>query len=239
MPAEVKISLIIMGLIFIGAALGGGLVRILFPFLKGKYYYLPLFCGGVLAGMLGFELIPETIASYEALGLVAGGSMGILLMILADKYMHNLKHTRIQKPKIIFILFLALFIHSIPTGIALGINFGESDTSLLNVVLVHHVPEGMVLMASLLISKVSVNLFWLLCIMLSALVAVNLYVGMTLNFISPKMTTLFMGAAVSTLSYVTFYEILWKNIRKYLSFTMLFVIISGTLFIRLYLYLVI
>lgn len=238
MSAEVKVSLTIMCLIFIAIVLGGGLVRIFFPFLKGKYNYLPLVSGGILAGILGFELIPETIASYDALGLVVGGSMGILLMILADKYMHNLKHTGIQNPKIIFVLFLALFIHSIPTGIALGINFGESDTSLLKVVLVHHVPEGMVLMTSLLISRVSLNLFWLLCIMLSAAVAVNLYVGMTLNFVSPKMTTMFMGAAVSTLSYATFYEILWKNIKKYLSFPMLFVILSGTLSIRLYHYLV-
>ncbi|GKU84199.1 MULTISPECIES: hypothetical protein [Bacillati] len=214
MSVEIKVSLIIMSLVFMGIVLGGGLIRILFPFLRDKYYFLPLLGGGVLAGMLGFELIPEAIARYDILGLMAGSSVGIFFIVLVEKYTHNIKYNGIQNMKVIFLLFFALFIHSIPTGIALGINIGETDTSLLKVTLAHNIPEGMVLMTSLLISKAGINIFWILCAMLSAALAINVYVGMELNIASPKITTMFMGAGISTLGYVTVYEILWKTISR-------------------------
>lgn len=238
MSADIKVSLVIMGFIFLGTVLGGGLVKLFFPLLQDKYYYLTVFCGGLLAGLLGFELIPETIGSFERLGLLAGASAGIFIMVVADKYIHQIKHSGFQNPQMVFMLFIALLIHSVPTGIALGINFGEGEAALLPAVLVHHVPEGIVLMASLLISKANIHLFWLFCFLLSAAVAINLYLGLTVNFESHKIPTLFMGAAVGTLSYVTFYEILWKSLKKYSSFIMLLVILSGVLSIRLFLYFV-
>lgn len=238
MSTDIKVSLTIMGFIFMGTVLGGGLVKMFYPLLRYKYYYLTVFCGGLLAGLLAFELIPETIGSYERLGLLTGASGGIFIMILADKYIHQIKHSGLQNPQIILMLFIALLIHSVPTGIALGINLGEGEAALLPAVLVHHVPEGIVLMASLLISKANIHLFWLLCFLLSAAVTINLYLGLTVNFESHKIPTMFMGAAVGTLSYVTFYEILWKSFKKYSSFIMLFVILSGILSIRLFLYFV-
>lgn len=228
------ISLWITGLIFLGSILGGGLVRILHPIIKEKYFYLNIFCGGLLAGLLSFDLIPETMNQYQSIGLIAGASAGILLMFATDHFLHGFKHSAIKRPEVFIMLFIALLIHSIPAGMALGLNFDETKDSLLRAVLVHHIPEGIVLMASVLYLKVKISFFWLVCVLISLTVGINVYLGLTLNVQSFKVSTMFMGAAIGTLSYVTFYEILWKGYKRHPSWQMLGTLLLGTLVIKLF-----
>lgn len=231
---EMTISLWITGLIFLGSILGGGLVGILHPIIKEKYFYLNIFCGGMLAGLLGFDLIPETMNQYKSIGLIAGASAGILLMFATDNFLHAFKYFAIKQHEVFIMLFIALVIHSIPAGMALGFTFDETKDSLLRAVLVHHVPEGIVIMASVLYSKVKMSLFWIVCGLISITVGINVYLGLTLNVQSLKVNTMFMGAAIGTLSYVTFYEILWKGYKRHPSWLMLGTIVFGILVIKLF-----
>ena len=232
---EVTISLWITGLIFGGSILGGGLVRILHPIIKEKYFYLNIFCGGMLAGLIAFDLIPETMNEYQHIGLIAGASAGILLMLAADNFLHAFNHSAIKRPEVFLMLFIALVIHSIPSGMALGLNYDETKDSLIRAVVVHHVPEGIVVMASVIYSKLNISFFWIVCGLISITVGINVYLGLTLNLHSLKGSTIFMGAAIGTLSYVTFYEILWKGYKKHPSWMMLGTLLIGIFAIKIFL----
>lgn len=232
MIEEIKGSLFIMMLIFMGALSGGIAAKFISHFLKKDYLYLQVFCGGILAGLLGFDVIPETLENYRPLGIYAGLSIGALFMIIMDRYVHHGKHASFERPNMYMILFIALLFHSIPTGVALGMSFQNEQfqqPSLFTAILVHHIPEGVVLMISVLVSNVKARIFWILCLLLSFSVGITTYSGMTIQTDSVKVQTLFLGAAIGTLSYVAFYEILWKGFRAKSNFKMVSVAILGTL----------
>jgi zinc transporter, ZIP family len=136
------------------------------------------------------------------------------------------------------LLFLALLFHSIPSGIALGIDFqGEhfQDSVLLGAILIHHIPEGMVMMVSVIYSKMKVSTFWIFCLVLSLAVGINTFLGIKLDIQSIKLRTIFMGIAVGTLGYVTIFELLWKGLKSHLTLKMFMAALLGIVFLRFYL----
>lgn len=231
-------SLYIMAFIFLGTLLGVVVVMLISKVFHKNSFYLNVFCGGVLAGILGFDLIPELMTNYRPIGLMAGISMGIFFMILMERFIHNTKYAQIDHPETFMLLFLALLFHSIPTGIALGIDYqGDhfQDSALLGAILIHHIPEGMVMMVSVIYSRMKVNVFLIFCFLLSLGVGINTYLGITLDFQSIKLRTMFMGIAIGTLGYVTFYEILWRGLKEYFTIKMFITAMLGIIFLKFYL----
>lgn len=235
MTEAIEASLYIFIIIFLGTVFGGVVVTVIIKVFHKDTFYLNVFCGGILAGILGFDLIPEFMSHYRPVGILAGISLGIYFMLLMDRFLHNSSHTDIEHPETMMLLFLALLFHSIPAGIALGIEFnGEhfQNSVFLGAILIHHIPEGMVMMVSVIYSKMKLKTFYILCLVLSLAVGVTTFLGITLDFQSIKLRTMFMGIAVGTLGYVTFYELLWKGLKKHLSLKSIFAAILGLVFIR-------
>lgn len=238
MTEAILMSFNILIFIFLGSLTGGLAVTVFSKVFKKDYFYLYVFCGGILAGILGFDLVPELMTSYRPIGIAAGISLGIFFMLLMDKMLHNSKHTYIKDSETFMMLFLALLFHSIPSGLALGINFQNGhfqNLTLLSAILIHHIPEGMVMMVSVFYSQMRIVTFWMFCLVLSLAVGINTYLGMTLDIQSIKLQTIFMGVAIGTLGYVTFYEVLWKGLKKHFTLKMLIVALLGTIFFRTYL----
>jgi zinc transporter, ZIP family len=236
MAEAINMGMYISFLILLGTLVGGGAVVFIRKVLHRNYLYLNVFCGGMLAGLLGFDLVPEMIDTYQPIGIFSGIGLGIFFMVLIDKYTHKAKHLHVEHFDTLAMLFVALLFHSIPTGIALGMNVENShfqDPALLSAILIHQIPEGMVLMVSVLYARIKVKTFWLLCLLLSLSIGINTFLGITLEVHSIKLRTLFMGAAIGTLGYVTFHEILWKGIKKQLTMKMTLVAILGVVFLRL------
>lgn len=238
MAEVIEASLYIFIFIFFGMVSGGVAVTIISKVFHKDTLYLNVFCGGILAGIVGFDLVPELMSHYRPLGIMAGISLGILFMLLMDRFLHNSSLTIFEHPETIMLLFLALLFHSIPSGIALGIDFQAGhlhESVLLGAILIHHIPEGMVMMVSVLYSNMKLKSFWIFCFVLSLAVGVNTFLGIILDFQSIKLRTMFMGIAVGTLGYVTFYELLWKGIKRHLALKMILAAILGFLIIRFYL----
>ena len=236
MTDAIETSLQISLFILLGTLLGGVTVIIVSKVLRRNYLYLNVFCGGILAGLLGFDLIPEVISNYPPMGIFTGICLGIFFMLLVDRYSHHTKHLHVEHLETLALLFLALLIHGIPTGIALGMNFHDShfqDPSLLSAILIHQVPEGMVLMVSVLYARIKLRTFWLLCLLLALAIGVNTFLGITLNVHSISLRTIFMGAAIGTLGYVTVYEILGKGLKKHLTIKMILAALFGMGFLKL------
>ena len=236
MTDAIETSLQISFFIFLGSILGGVAVVVVSKGLRRNYLYLNVFCGGMLAGLLGFDLIPEVISSYPPMGIFTGICLGIFFMLLMGRYSHHTKHLQVEHLETLALLFMALLIHSIPTGIALGMNFHDShfqDPLLLSAIIIHQVPEGMVLMVSVLYARVKIRTFWLLCLFLAIAIGVNTFIGITMHVHSLNIRTIFMGAAIGTLSYVTFYEILGKGLKRHLTIKMILAAIFGMGFLKL------
>lgn len=238
MAEAIEASFYIFFFIFLGTVSGGLAVTIINKVFHKNTLFLNVFCGGILAGILGFDLVPELMSNYRPVGVMAGISLGIFFMLLMDRFLHNSVHTKIKHPETMMLLFLALLFHSIPSGIALGIDFQGGhfqESVLLGAILIHHIPEGMVMMVSISYSNMNLKFFWISCFVLSLAVGINTFLGITLDLQSIKLRTMFMGIAVGTLGYVTFYELLWKGIKRHLALKMILAAILGILFIRFYL----
>ncbi len=238
MIGEIRTSIIIGVFIFFGTALGGLAVPFIRRYFNRNHLYLNVFCGGILAGLLAFDLIPEVVSKYQHIGIVSGVSLGIFMMLLFEKYLHSAKHIESEYQETFFLLFLSLFIHSIPTGLALGLNLSEQHfyhPSLLIAILIHQIPEGMVLMVTALNSKQKVKKFIVFSCLLSFAVGLNTYLGMSIDLHSPKLQTMIMGIAIGSLSYVTFYEILWKGFRSHQTIKMIIGACFGLVFLRVFL----
>ncbi|MEK4009693.1 MULTISPECIES: ZIP family metal transporter [Peribacillus] len=232
MTEGLKVSLFIMMMIFLGTGLGGLATKYVEGVLRRNYRLLHMFCGGLLVGLLGLEIFPETISDYDSLGILAGFSSGIVFMLFMDHILHNMKGVHFEKPQMYIFLFLALFIHSIPTGLALGMSFQDQqlqNSALFSAILIHHFPEGMVMMVSVMVSNANPKVFWVFSFLLSLAVGTTSYLGMTINTGSIKIQTLLLGAALGTLSYVTLYEILWKGASDRFTPLMVGAVLAGFL----------
>lgn len=163
---------------FLGTLSGGVAVTIIIKVFHKNSFYLNVFCGGILAGILGFDLVPELLSNYRPVGIMAGISLGIFIMLLMDRFLHNSRHNQIEHQETFMLLFLALLFHSIPTGLALGIDFQDhdfQDSVLLGAILIHHIPEGMVMMVSVLYSKMKLKNFLVFCLLLTLTVGINTF----------------------------------------------------------------
>ncbi|WP_198029804.1 ZIP family metal transporter [Bacillus sp. J33] len=231
-------GLSIMVFIFLGTLAGGAAVTVICKGFKKNVLYLNVFCGGILAGILGFDLVPELMSSYHPIGIMAGMSFGVFFMMLMDRILHYSKYPSNHQSDSAALLFLALLLHSIPSGLALGLNFQVEHfqvNALLMAVLFHHIPEGMVMMTAVLYAKKKMRTFWLFSFLLALAVGGNTFLGMIIDLDTLKLQTMFMGAAVGTLSYVTFFEIIWKELKNHFAINMLTVALAGIIFIKFYL----
>lgn len=227
-----KFSFFIMIMVFIGSVSGGLVAQMIRTTFRGNSPDLLLFCGGILAGLLMLDLIPETIHTYNSTGLLLGGALGILFMYLLHIALQSRESFKINPSTNYSLLFVALLFHGIPTGIALGMSEQSTlwqNPSLLLAIILHHLPEGMIMMTAVNMSKLKIRTFFLLSFFLSFSIMIPTFLGGFLHSDDGRLYTLFLGAAVGTLSYITFYEILWKQLRVDFIYTRLVYVLLGML----------
>lgn len=215
MVEAAKASFLLIWFILLGTLTGGFLTLLVSKYLRLNHAYINVFCGGLLMGILILDLIPETLLSLSPLGIFIGISAGILLVFSIDRIVHQYKHNSNIGVFSFVLLISALYLHSVPTGIALGLNMDEGylkNSFFAAAIILHHIPEGVIIMAAVIHHKMKPGYFAVICLFLSFIVGVNFYWGLNIKFDSLKLYTLITGAAIGTLCYVTFYEILWKSI---------------------------
>ncbi len=79
-----------------------GVAVLITKVINQNHFFLIVFCGGVLAGLLGFELIPDVINSYQPIGIFIGISLGIFFVLIIDKFLHNTKSVQIVHTETFF-----------------------------------------------------------------------------------------------------------------------------------------
>ncbi|MBI0581349.1 ZIP family metal transporter [Neobacillus cucumis] len=216
---EIKVSSYVALLIFAALYLGGSSIQFMFLFFKRNTLSLQILCGGFLLGLFTFDLLPEAFSRFNIIGILTGISIGIFIMILMEVFLHKNRFLHKYHEDTMYLLFLALLIHSIPTGMTFGMSLQAGQAinyGLLLAFILHNVPEGMMIMASIPLIKGKNKLFTFFCTAFSIVIGINILIGLNMRVDSTKWNTVIMGITIGTMGYVAFYEFLWKK-SKYLS----------------------
>jgi zinc transporter, ZIP family len=235
---EIRLSGLVTLLIFAGMILGGCSIRIMFSLLNKNTLYLQILCGGLLTGLFTFELLPEIFRHFQTIGIFTGISIGIFIMITMEVLLHNKNNLHYRKENTLFLLLVALIIHSLPTGLSFGMSLLQGqqiDFGLLLTFFLHHIPEGMIIMSSITSTKRKNRLFTIFCSTLSLVIGVNIFIGLSMRVDSIKWSTVMMGMTLGTMGYVTFYELLWKKSKSLPKGKVVLIVILGMVGIHYFL----
>ena len=241
MSNEIFIAGLLLLTSFVGISFGGVIGKITISYMKERIEFFYVGCGGMLLGLLIFELVPHTFHQYDQLGISIGILAGISFMIILDVIIHKSElHSSKIKDSLrpLFFLVVAIAFHNLPTGLALGSNLSGTsvtDSSFFTAIALHQIPEGMALMISLLMANTNGIFLLFMALFLAGMLGLSTLLGGELSKQSLKFNTLLMGSAIGTLGFVTINEILWKSIQKMNMMYFLLFVVLGMMVIKVYL----
>lgn len=215
--------------LLVGAAAGRGV----YGYYSHRLEELYLFCGGMLVGVIVFELIPESLHSFDLWPIVLGTSFSFVLFVFIESKFHNVFVHNKYMPLIAFVL--ALLSHSIPVGIAIGLNADGNGfgSVLLLALFVHHIPEGVALILFTSIMGLSGRYSIVAAVLISLVLVLSAAFGR--NFApTPAVNGILTGVAIGSLSYVAWFEIILKVNDRVLKRTLFLYTALGILLIITY-----
>lgn len=224
-------SFLLSGYIFIGTTFGALLSYLILKIEVIKIQYLYILCGGIIIGILIFDLIPHSINEYRLISVLLGILVGAIGCIIIHQILHNI--TSYSERSRLSIL-IAIMLHTIPIGLAIGSSLTSDliTSSLLLTLLIHQIPEGIVLMISFRRTGRKFVSFLVACLLLSLLFLVSSFIGGKIVF-TYKLMGVLLGVAIGFLGFTAIKEFI-IDARKGIS-NVLFVIlsVSGASFVLL------
>ena len=176
------------------------------------------FCAGVMlaASTVGLILPAAQDAGSGRWWLILiGVILGMLLLNVLDlvtPHLHKLtgleeeEHRNNASLNHILLFVLAIALHKLPEGIAAGVGFNAADnTDAWAVTLgiaIQNVPEGMVVIAPLLIAGVSKIRTFLISLVIALLEVVGVWIGYGMGAISPILLPVMLALAGGAMLYV-------------------------------------
>lgn len=200
---------------FFGVGIGGVLSYFINGFKRsvGTIYAV---CTGLILGLMSFEIAPEAIRLGNWIVISVGFIAGVILF----KLIHAILETQLHKRpdlKSGLLLTLIISIHNFPIGVILGTS-EESDlsTSLLQTLILHNIPEGMILFTLLFIAGFRFLPLLLLSFIVAVPVAAGALLGEMIGTEHHLLWAFLLSLTVGTIYMVTMKEIL-PEARKHSS----------------------
>ncbi|MGE6490031.1 ZIP family metal transporter [Paenisporosarcina sp. NPDC076898] len=214
-------SILAMGTIFTAIGFGlGGIMAWGIKGLKKNTDAVLCLCAGLILGLLSFEVAPEAIELGNWFTFIAGVLAGVFLFNFLHGFfrLHNVRGRDGKKPAVFYtglMLLVGISIHNIPIGISLG---AVQDTSLsrsiLQMILLHNIPEGLIVFTPLLISGVHKRTMLLLSVLVSLPVGAGAFIGSNLEMPNPLLWSAFISLSIGMIYMVTIKEILIESIHE-------------------------
>ena len=222
----------------------GGLFGIVFSDKGKKFVSCVLnFAAGIMLAMVFLNLIPTALTQSDTpqiklivlVGVVLGGA-GIYLLNLAingvNLRVHAVSTDNTAKNflKSGIILFLAISLHNIPEGLALGC-FGVNDNE--NVIVftallaLHNLPEGMAISLPLRKGGTGRTKSVLLSVLGGAMTVLGAVLGFLIGNVAPVTNSFFLAIAAGAMLVVTFVEVIPQAFDGSEDFSFLFVPIGA------------
>lgn len=201
---------------FIGIGIGGVIACCINGFSNsiGTIYAV---CTGMILGLISFEIAPEAIRLGSWVIFSIGFLAGVILFNLMHRGVHRgvIGRTKSQKyRKTGLFLSLIIAIHNLPMGVILGVS-EHSDFSglLLKALVLHNIPEGMILFTPLFLAGFRFFKMIFLSIIVAIPVALGVFIGGVIGMQTGLLWSFLISLAVGTIYMVTIKEILPESIR--------------------------
>ena len=177
------------------------------------------YCAGIMlaASTIGlivpaFETAGEGVPWWFIVVGVMAGAFFLNVIDLVTPHMHTLtgldseEHINNASLNKVMLFILAIAIHKFPEGIAAGVSMNGGETASWAVTLgiaFHNIPEGMVIIAPLLLAGVSHARTFIISLAIGLLEVVGVLVGYGLGTISTSLLPVMLGFAGGAMLYVT------------------------------------
>lgn len=203
-----------------GASLLGSLLGFLIRELPHKWNDTVLgYCAGIMLAASTLGLIVPAFAMSEGWGIwivVAGVMGGALFLNVLDNVTPHLHHITGLDPEEhannsqldhILLFVMAIAIHKLPEGMAAGVSMNEAAGSASWTVsfgiALQNIPEGMVIIAPLLVAGVNRLRTLFIALAIGLLEVVGVWIGFAMGAISEAMLPVMLGFAGGAMLYVT------------------------------------
>lgn len=204
---------------FLGVSIGGGIAATIYRFKKSMSTIYAV-CAGLLLGLLSFEIVPEALLLGDWIIFSAGFIGGVIVYEVIHRRFHEYPIIRKNPYKSHGIrtgLFLALVIsiHNFPMGIVLGTSdHAEFSLAFLQAMILHTIPEGMILFMPLILAGVRFNVLFLLSILIAVPVAIGAFIGDMIGMQNNSVMSFLISTTVGMIYMVTVKEILAESVRQ-------------------------
>ncbi len=208
-----------------GATMLGAAIGLFIKELPHKWNDIVMgYCAGIMlaASTIGL-IVPafenDTCCWWIVALSVIGGALFLNILDLITPHLHHItgldpeQHSNNSSINRIMLFVLAIAIHKLPEGIAAGVsmsNFeGDSASWMVTIGLsLQNVPEGMVIIAPLLLAGVSMIRTVLISLAIGLLEIIGVWLGFGLGSLSAIMLPVMLGFAGGAMLYVTSDEII-------------------------------
>ncbi len=208
-----------------GATMLGATIGLFIKELPHKWNDIVMgYCAGIMlaASTIGL-IVPafenDTCCWWIVALSVIGGALFLNVLDLLTPHLHHItgldpeQHSNNSSINRIMLFVLAIAIHKLPEGIAAGVSMsnieGDSASWMVTIGLsLQNVPEGMVIIAPLLLAGVSILRTILISLAIGLLEIIGVWFGFGLGSISAVMLPVMLGFAGGAMLYVTSDEII-------------------------------
>lgn len=189
-------AIILGGYLFISVSAGGVFAWIVSKLFQQTTKGLSLLCGGFLVGLLALDIIPTAFQNYQTFDILLGALIGYLLFLV----LHQFSHQSTTKTPSLFLLTIALLLHTIPLSMTIGNALGDTSLgiTLTTSTILHHLPEGFALATAVLSQGKSLWGLFLIFTSLSMCFSLFIWVGHDLH-LTNNGQSLLLGISISLL----------------------------------------
>ncbi|TQR15572.1 zinc transporter family protein [Psychrobacillus soli] len=220
-------TLVLGGLLFLSINLGGGIAWLVARLFRRSNEGLALLCGGFLVGLLASDIIPSAFHVYESPGIVLGILIGFMFLLVVNKLLYSSS----QHNSSVYLLTIALFIHTIPLSLTIGNLLGDSSFALAisTSTILHHIPEGFALTSIFLAQGQKIIGLFLSFIGLSICFSLFIWIGHHL-YLSIMAQSILLGVSIGLIALTSIKEFILHNVRKVSMRTSVTFVLIGYLF---------
>ncbi|QFF99343.1 zinc transporter family protein [Psychrobacillus glaciei] len=203
-------ALILGGFLFSSVSIGGGIAWLVAKVFRSFNEGLALLCGGFLVGLLALDIIPSAFSVYKSPGIILGVLIGYIFLLLMNKSLHSSGQ---HKPSV-YVLTIALCIHTIPLSLTIGNLLGDSTfaVSITTSTILHHIPEGFALTSVFLSQGQKIKGLFLCFISLSICFSAFIWIGDHVN-LSIKAQSVLLGVSIGMIAITSIKEFILPNVR--------------------------
>lgn len=208
------------GMVSTAAGIGiGGIIAWFFKKFQKSIDTIYALCSGLLIGLISLEIAPEAVKTGDWIIFLLGFLTGALLFELLNLISKAIPlYTNIPEKDLFIhtsmLLTLSISVHNFPLGIILGSNHSSSiHASLLQTIMLHNIPEGIVLFTPLFMAGFGFYTWVFFSILVALPVGLGSFIGMLMGIGNPFLWAFIISITVGILVMVTVKEILSESIK--------------------------